>query len=70
VIAECRGLTGHLVAAYPNPGWRYLVGSRGPGSVQVRFARIGEDGRSVTVQARCASGVPDFTLPATEPGDT
>ncbi len=70
VVAECRGTAVHLVAAYPNAGWRYLIGSRGPGLVQVRFLRVGEGGRSVTVQARCVSGVPHFTLPTHEPGDT
>ena len=58
-----------LVAAYPNEGWRYLIGSRGPGLVQVRFVRVGEDGRWVTVQSQCVSGVPEFTLPPHEPGD-
>jgi hypothetical protein len=70
VVAECRGTAVHLVAAYPNAGWRYLIGSRGPGLMQVRFVRVGEDGRSVTVQARCVAGVPHFTLPPHEPGDT
>jgi hypothetical protein len=70
VVAECRGTAVHLVAAYPNAGWRYLIGSRGPGLVQVRFVRVGEDGRSVTVQAACVAGVPHFTLPPHEPGDT
>jgi hypothetical protein len=69
VVAECRGTAAHLVAAYPNAGWRYLIGSRGPALVQVRFVRVGEDGRAVTVQARCGAGVPDFTLPPHEPGD-
>jgi len=69
VVAECRGPAVHLVAAYPNAGWRYLIGSRGPGLVQVRFVRVGEDGRSVTVQAACDAGVPDFTLAAHQPGD-
>jgi hypothetical protein len=69
VVAECRGTAVHLVATYPNEGWRYLIGSRGPGQVQVRFVRVGEDGRSVTVQSQCVGGVPDFTLPPHEPGD-
>jgi hypothetical protein len=69
VVAECRGTAVHLVAAYPNAGWRYLIGSRGPGLVQVRFVRVGDDGHTVTVRARCVSGVPDFTLPPHEPGD-
>ena len=69
VVAECRGTAVHLVAAYPNAGWRYLIGSRGPALVQVRFVRVGEDGRAVTVQARCGAGVPDFTIPPHEPGD-
>jgi hypothetical protein len=69
VVAECRGAAVHLVAAYPNAGWRYLLGSRGPALVQVRFVRVGEDGRAVTVQARCGAGVPDFTIPPHEPGD-
>lgn len=69
VVAECRGTSVRLVAAYPNAGWRYLIGSRGPGLVQVRFLRVGED-RSATVQARCRSGVPHFTLPTRQPGDT
>jgi hypothetical protein len=70
VVAECRGPAVHLVAAYPNAGWRYDIGSRGPELVQVRFVRVGEDGRSVTVEARCGSGVPDFTLAPHEPGDS
>lgn len=70
VLAECRGTAVHLVAAYPNAGWRYLIGSRGPALVEVRFVRVGEDGRSVTVQARCVAGVPHFTLPPHEPGDS
>ncbi len=69
VVAECRGTAVHLVAAYPNAGWRYVIGSRGPALVQVRFVRVGEDGRAVTVQARCGAGVPDFTVPPHEPGD-
>jgi hypothetical protein len=69
VVAECRGTAVHLVAAYPNEGWQYLIGSQGPALVQVRFVRVGEDGRSVTVQARCQAGVPHFTLPPHEPGD-
>ncbi len=69
VVAECRGPAAHLVAAYPNAGWRYLIGSRGPGLVQVRFVRVGEDARPVTVQATCVAGVPDFTLAAHQPGD-
>jgi hypothetical protein len=68
VVAECRGPAVHLVAAYPNAGWRYVIGSRGPGLVQVRFLRVGED-RTVTVQARCGSGVPDFTVSSHQPGD-
>jgi hypothetical protein len=70
VVAECRGPAVRLVAAYPNEGWRYLIGSRGPGLVQVRFTRVGEDGRWVTVQSQCVSGVPGFTLPPHEPGDS
>jgi hypothetical protein len=70
VVAECRGPAGHFVAAYPNTGWRYLIGSRGPALVQVTFVRPGEDGRSVTVQARCVSGVPHFALPAHGSRDT
>jgi hypothetical protein len=69
VVAECRGAAGRLVAAYPNAGWRYLIGARGPGLVRVRFVRVGEDGRSVTVDARCVAGVPHFTLPARGSGD-
>ena len=68
-VAECHGAVVRLVAAYPNEGWRYLIGSRGPGLVQVRFVRVGEDGRWVTVQSQCVSGVPEFTLPPHEPGD-
>ena len=60
VVAECRGPAAELVAAFPNAGWRYAIGSRGPTLVQVRFTRLGED-RSVTVDARCVSGVPDFS---------
>jgi hypothetical protein len=70
VVVECRGPVEHLVAAYPNAGWRYVIGSRGPGLVQVRFVRVGQEGRSVTVQARCVSGVPHVTLPTHEAGDT
>jgi hypothetical protein len=36
----------------------------------VRFVRVGQEGRSVTVQAGCVSGVPHVTLPTHEAGDT
>jgi hypothetical protein len=69
VVVECRDPVEQLVAAYPNAGWRYVIDSRGPGLVQVRFVRVGQEGRPVTVQARCVSGVPHFTQPTHESGD-
>jgi len=68
VVTECRGTSAELVAAFPNAGWRYMIGSRGPTLVQVRFARGGEDW-SVTVDARCVSGVPQFSAPRGGGGD-
>jgi len=68
VVAECRGAAAELVAAFPNAGWRYTIGSRGPALVQVRFARIGED-HPVAVTARCVSGVPTFSAVRSESGD-
>ena len=68
VVAECRGSSVELVAAFPNAGWRYVIGSRGPALVQVRFTRIGED-HPVAVTARCVSGVPTFAAVRSEAGD-
>jgi len=68
VVAECRGGSAELVAAFPNAGWRYAIGSRGPAVVQVQFSRVGED-RSVTVAARCVAGVPRFSAPRGGGGD-
>ncbi len=68
MVAECRGAAARLVSAYPNTGWRYQILSRGPASVRARFLRIGEDHGS-TVTARCAGGVPHFSVSAGEPGD-
>lgn len=63
VVAECRGRSAELVSAFPNPGWRYVIGSRGPAQVKVRFVRTSGDDTSVSVDARCVLGVPRFWLP-------
>jgi hypothetical protein len=70
LVAECSGPSVGLVTAFPNAGWRYAVLSRGPAQVGVRFTRVGGDDRSMTVGARCVSGVPRFSeTPRTGEGD-
>ena len=68
VVAECRGLSAELVSAFPNAGWRYTIGSRGPAQVRVRFTRTSGDDTSVAVDARCVAGVPHFWLPGGDGG--
>jgi hypothetical protein len=68
VVAECRGASEHLVAAYPNTGWRYQILAKGPTAVRVRFLRLGED-HGTTVTAQCTGGVPHFSVVGGEPGD-
>ena len=63
VVAECRGRAAELVSAFPNAGWRYVIGSRGPAQVLVRFVRTSGDDTSVSVGARCVVGVPHYWLP-------
>lgn len=69
VVAECRGPSAELVSAFPNAGWRYTIGSRGPAQVRVRFTRTGGDDTSVVVNARCMVGVPRFWLAGDGGGD-
>ncbi len=68
VVAECRGRAAELVSAFPNAGWRYVIGSRGPAQVRVRFVRTSGDDTSVAVDARCVAGVPHFWLPGGDGG--
>jgi hypothetical protein len=67
-VAECRGRSAELVSAFPNAGWRYAIGSRGPAQVRVRFTRTSGDDTSVAVDARCVAGVPHFWLPGNDGG--
>jgi hypothetical protein len=66
LAAQCRGQVASLISTYPNPGWGYVIESRGPGIVRVRYQR--ED-RYVTVSARCVSGSPQYAVIASAPGD-
>ena len=70
VVADCAGPSVSLVTAFPNAGWRYALLARGPTLLGVRFTRLGGDDRSVTVGARCVSGVPRFSeTPSAGGGD-
>jgi hypothetical protein len=68
LVAQCRGLDGSLVSAYPNAGWRYAIDARGPRVVRVQYSRLGED-KTITVSAQCAEGTPQFTVSSGVPGE-